>query len=60
VAARCGELLDAVAAENGWQIVTKEVMPHHVHKFVRMRRSDTPAEVATVRRYIEHQRDAVA
>ena len=35
VAARCGELLEQIAAEHGWEVVAKEVMPHHVHQFVR-------------------------
>jgi putative transposase len=100
VATRLNELLDEIAADNDWQIVAREVMPDHVHIFVRVRPTDTPAEVArklkgrtsrvlraesawlgrqrvlwsksyfagsvgyvseaTVRRYIEHQWDAVA
>lgn len=101
VAARCGELLEQIAAEHGWQIVAKEVMPDHVHLFVRVGPTDAPAVVvrafkgrtacvlrqefpylrnrakvlwspsyfaasvgyvseSTVRRYIEHQWDAVA
>ena len=100
VAARCGELLEQIAAEHGWQIVAKEVMPDHVHLFVRVGPTDAPAQVvrafkgrtarvlrrssrtcattrrcvwspayfaasvgyvsgSTVRRYIEHQWDAV-
>jgi putative transposase len=90
--------LDQIAAERGWQIVAKEVMPDHVHLFVRVGPTDAPAAVAfkgrttrvlrqefshlrrfakvlwspsyfaasvgyvwesTVRRYIEHQWDAV-
>ena len=31
VAARCGELLEQIASERGWQIVAKEVMPDHMH-----------------------------
>jgi putative transposase len=100
VAPRLNELLDEIAADNDWQIVAREVMPDHVHIFVRVRPTDSPAEVArkfkgrtsrvlrsefawlghrrvlwsksyfaasvgyvsgaTVRRYIEHQWDAVA
>jgi putative transposase len=93
--------LEQIAAEHGWQIVAKEVMPDHVHLFVRVGPTDTPAVVvrafkgrtarvlrqefpylrrfakvlwspsrfaasvgyvseSTVRRYIEHQWDAVA
>ncbi len=46
VAVRLNELLDEVAAENDWQIVAREVMPDHVHIFVRVRPTDSPAEVA--------------
>lgn len=101
VATRCGELLEQSADEHGWEIVAKEVMPDHVHLFVRVGRTDAPAAVvaafkgrtarvlraefrylrrfagvlwlpsyfaaslgyvseSTVRRYIEHQWDAVA
>jgi putative transposase len=101
VAARCSELLDQIAAEHGWEIVTKEVVSDHVHLFVRVGPTDAPAAVvrafkgrtarvlraefaylcrfakvlwspsyfaasvgyvleSTVRRYIEHQWDAVA
>lgn len=102
VAARCGELLEQVADEHGWEIVAKEVIPDHVHLFVRVVPPDAPAQVvrafkgrtarvlraefpylrrltkvlwspssyfaasvgyvseSTVRRYIEHQWDAVA
>jgi REP-associated tyrosine transposase len=101
VAARCGEVLEQVADEHGWQIAAKDVMPDHVHLFVRVGPTDAPAAVVrafkgrtarmlrhefpglrrfakvlwspsyfaasvgyvselTVRRYIEHQWDAVA
>ena len=102
VAARCGQLLEQIAADHGWEIVAKEVMPDHVHLFVRVGPTDAPAQVvrafkgrtarvlrqefraswralakvlwspsyfaasvgyvweSTVRRYIEHQWDAVA
>lgn len=100
VARRCGELLEQIADEHGWQILAKEVMPDHVHLFARVGPSDAPAAVvrafkgraarvlrqefphlrnyakvlwapsyfaasvgyvleSTVRRYIEHQWDAV-
>jgi len=42
---RCGELLERVADERGWQIVVKEVMPDHVHVFVRVGPTDAPAQV---------------
>ena len=99
-AARCGELVEQIAARPGWQIVAKEVMPDHVHLFVRVGPPTRPrrwygrsraaqhascaqefphlrrfAKVlwspsyfaasvgyvweSTVRRYIEHQWDAV-
>jgi putative transposase len=46
VAARLDQLLTEIAAERGWNIVAKEVMPDHVHVFVRVGPSDSPAEVA--------------
>ena len=45
VATRLDGLLDEIAAENGWQIVAREVMPDHVHILVRVRPTDSPAEV---------------
>ena len=45
VAARCGALLEQVAAEHGWEIVAKEVLPDHVHLFVRVGPTDAPATV---------------
>jgi len=46
VALRLNELLDEIAGENDWRIVAREVMPDHVHIFVRVRPTDSPAEVA--------------
>ncbi len=46
VARRLGELLAQIADEHGWQIVVKEVMPDHVHLFVRVGPTDAPALVA--------------
>jgi putative transposase len=46
LAARPDELLDEIAAGNGWQIVAREVMPDHVHIFVRVDPTDSPAQVA--------------
>ena len=101
VANRCGQLLEQIAAEHGWELVAKEVMPDHVHLFGRVGPADAPSAVvrafkgctsrvlrqefpylcrfakvlwppsyfgasvgyvleSTVRRYIEHQWDAVA
>jgi putative transposase len=31
---KCEEIFDDVAMENGWKIITREVMPDHVHLFV--------------------------
>lgn len=45
VALRLNELLDEIADENDWQIVAREVMPDHVHIFVRVGPTDSPAEV---------------
>lgn len=95
VARRLGELIEHIAAENGWQMVAKEVMLDHVHLFVRVGATDarvvrafkgrtarvlrpqprnhatvlwSPSYFAasvgyvsdsTVRRYIDHQGDAV-
>jgi putative transposase len=100
-AARCGELVEQIAAEHGGEIVAKEVMPDLVHLFVWVGPTDVSAAVvraftgrtarvlraefpylrrfekglwspsyfaasvgyvseSTMRRYIEHQWDAVA
>ena len=45
VAARCGELLEQIADEHGRQIVAQEVMPDHVHLFVRVGPVDAAAAV---------------
>ena len=45
VAVRLLELLDQIAGEHGWEIVAREVMPDHVHIFVRVRPTDSPSEV---------------
>jgi putative transposase len=100
VAARCGELVEQTA-EHDWEVAAKEVLPDHVHLFVRVGPTTAPSAVvrafkgrsarvlgaeflylrgfakvlwspsyfaasvgdvseSTVRRYIEHQWDAVA
>lgn len=46
VAARLDELLAEVAEERGWEIVASEVMPDHVHLFIRVGATDSPASVA--------------
>jgi putative transposase len=99
-ACRLDELIEQIADEHGWQIVAHEVVPDHVHQFVRVVPTDAPAGVVrafkgrtarvlreefphlrnfakvlwspayfaasvgyvsetTMRRYIEHQWDAV-
>ena len=42
---RCGQLLEQIAAEHGWDIVAKEVMPDQVHLFVGVGPTDAPAQV---------------
>jgi putative transposase len=46
VAERCRELISEKCAEHGWRIVTLEVMPDHVHLFVKTRPKDSPSYVA--------------
>ncbi|HYZ57275.1 MAG TPA: IS200/IS605 family transposase [Streptosporangiaceae bacterium] len=46
VAARLQELIDAKAAEHGWRIVACEIMPDHVHLFVKTGPQDAPSYVA--------------
>jgi putative transposase len=46
LAVRLNELLDEIAAENGWEIVAREVMLDRVHILVRVGPTDSPAEVA--------------
>ena len=36
IARQPGELLEQIAAERGWQIAVKEVMPDHLHVFARV------------------------
>jgi putative transposase len=45
VAARCGGLLEQVAAEHGWQIVAKQLMPDSVRLFAGVGPTDTPVVV---------------
>jgi REP element-mobilizing transposase RayT len=37
--------VDQIADEHGWDFVAKEVMPGHVHLFVRVEPTDAPAAV---------------
>jgi putative transposase len=46
VAVRLRELLETKAAENGWSIEAVEIMPDHVHVFVRARPKDSPSFIA--------------
>ena len=46
VETRLKELLLQKAEENGWEIENMEVMPDHVHIFVKTTPSDSPALVA--------------
>lgn len=46
VAQRLRELIEAKAAEHDWRIVALEVMPDHVHLFVKTRPKDPPSYVA--------------
>ena len=45
-ASRLRELIDAKASQNGWRIVACEIMPDHVHLFVKTGPKDSPAHVA--------------
>ena len=45
VAVRLNGLLEEIAYDHGWEIVASEVMPDHLHIFVRVRATDSPAEV---------------
>ena len=47
VAARCEELIRAKASEHGWRIVALEIMPDHVHLFVKAHPSDSPSRIAS-------------
>jgi putative transposase len=46
VGVRCAELIRAKADEHGWTIIALEVMPDHVHLFVKARPKDSPSFVA--------------
>jgi putative transposase len=43
---RCRELIRAKAKEHGWQLVSLQVLPDHVHLFVKAAPTDTPAYIA--------------
>jgi putative transposase len=42
---RLKEIIYQVATENDWQIATLEVMPDHVHIFVKVTPMDSPANI---------------
>ena len=44
VAVRLRELIEQKATEKGWEIIAVEVMPDHVHVFVRVGPTDAPAQ----------------
>ena len=46
VGERCAELIRAKATERGWKIVALEVMPDHVHLFVKTAPKNSPSFVA--------------
>jgi len=43
---RCEELIRARAAEREWRVVALEVMPDHVHLFVKAHPKDSPSYIA--------------
>jgi putative transposase len=45
VARRWDELIEQIFGELGWRIVAHDVMPDHVHLFVRVGPTDAPAAV---------------
>lgn len=45
VEVRLKELIHQVAIENDWQIATLEVMPDHIHVFVKVTPMDSPANI---------------
>lgn len=46
IAERCEELLREKAAENGWEFVSLQIMPDHIHAFINTEPADSPAYVA--------------
>jgi putative transposase len=47
IAVRLKELLLEKSSEEGWEIVELEVMPDHVHIFVKVQPSDAPITIAS-------------
>jgi putative transposase len=48
VATRCGELIEGMCAEKGWDVLALAIQPDHIHLFVRVWPSDSAAEVVKV------------
>ncbi len=46
VAERCEALIREKAAEHGWRVITLDVMPDHVHMFVKTHPGDSPSHIA--------------
>jgi putative transposase len=46
-AARCEDLIRARASAHAWLIVALEIMPGHVHSFVKAHLSDSPSSIAS-------------
>lgn len=44
---RLKQLLSERSAENGWQLEGMEVMPDHVHLFIKATPSDSPAHIVS-------------
>ena len=47
LAGRCEELIRARASGHGWRMVALEIMPDHVHLFVKAHRSGSPSRIAS-------------
>lgn len=47
VETRLKQLLSERSAENGWQLEGMEVMPDHVHLFIKATPSDSPAHIVS-------------
>lgn len=45
VARRCGEIIESKCEEKGWEILELAIQPDHIHLFVRVWPSDSPAHV---------------
>lgn len=45
VASRCKEIIESKCGEKGWEILELAIQPDHIHLFVRVWPSDSPADV---------------